>query len=49
MREEFTPELALELDKKEEYAREVYRKAAKLGFTSIKFPKESSRVLRLGG
>jgi alkylation response protein AidB-like acyl-CoA dehydrogenase len=31
---EFKPEVALELDKKEEYPIELYKKAAKLGFTS---------------
>jgi hypothetical protein len=35
--EEFKSELALELDRKEEFPLELYRKAAKLGFTSI-FP-----------
>jgi len=37
---EFTPELGLELDRKEEYPKEIYKKAAKLGFTSIRFPGE---------
>ena len=37
---EFKPELALELDKKEEYPMEIYKKAAKLGFTSMMFPEE---------
>ncbi|UCD96849.1 MAG: acyl-CoA dehydrogenase family protein, partial [Candidatus Bathyarchaeota archaeon] len=37
---EFTPELALELDRKEEYPTELYKKAAKLGFTSMFFPTE---------
>ena len=37
---EFKPELALELDRKEEYPLELYRKAAKLGFTSMFFPEE---------
>lgn len=37
---EFTPELALEFDRKEEYPMELYRKAAKLGFTSMRFPEE---------
>lgn len=37
---EFKPELALELDKKEEFPLELYRKAAKLGFTSMFFPHE---------
>jgi len=37
---EFKPELALELDKKEEFPLELYRKAAQLGFTCIAFPQE---------
>ena len=37
---ELTPELALESDKKEEFPMELYRKAAKLGFTSMRFPEE---------
>jgi acyl-CoA dehydrogenase len=37
---EFKPELALELDKKEEFPMELYKKAAKLGFTSTVFPQE---------
>jgi len=37
---EFTPELGLELDRKEEYPKEIYKKAAKLGFTGIRFPAE---------
>jgi alkylation response protein AidB-like acyl-CoA dehydrogenase len=37
---EFKPELALELDRKEEYPIELYKKAAKLGFTSMFFPQE---------
>jgi len=37
---EFKPELALELDKKEEYPLELYKKAAQLGFTSMFFPQE---------
>ncbi len=37
---EFTPELALEFDQKEEFPIELYRKAAKLGFTSMRFPEE---------
>lgn len=37
---EFTPELALELDEKEEYPMALYKKAAKLGFTSMRFPEE---------
>ncbi|MEM3703612.1 MAG: acyl-CoA dehydrogenase family protein [Candidatus Bathyarchaeia archaeon] len=37
---EFKPELALELDRKEEFPIELYKKAAKLGFTSMAFPTE---------
>ncbi len=37
---EFTPELALELDEKEEFPMELYKKAAKLGFTSLRVPEE---------
>ncbi len=37
---EFTPELALESDEKEEFPMELYRKAAKLGFTSMRIPEE---------
>lgn len=37
---EFTPELALELDEKEEFPMELYKKAAKLGFTGMRFPEE---------
>jgi acyl-CoA dehydrogenase len=37
---EFRPELALELDRKEEFPLELYEHAAKLGFTSISFPEE---------
>jgi len=37
---EFTPELALEYDQKEEFPMELYRKAAKLGFTSMRIPEE---------
>jgi alkylation response protein AidB-like acyl-CoA dehydrogenase len=37
---ELTPELALEFDKKEEFPMELYRKAAKLGFTSMRIPQE---------
>ncbi|MEM2092868.1 MAG: acyl-CoA dehydrogenase family protein, partial [Candidatus Bathyarchaeia archaeon] len=37
---EFKPEIALELDRKEEYPLEIYRKAAKLGLTCVSFPKE---------
>ncbi|HDI07394.1 MAG TPA: acyl-CoA dehydrogenase [Candidatus Bathyarchaeota archaeon] len=37
---EFTPELGLEYDQKEEFPLELYRKAAKLGFTSMRIPEE---------
>jgi len=37
---EFTPELALEYDQKEEFPMELYKKAAKLGFTSMRIPEE---------
>src|SRR3990170_4733412 len=37
---EFKPELAMELDKKEEFPLELYKQAAKLGFTSMSFPEE---------
>jgi alkylation response protein AidB-like acyl-CoA dehydrogenase len=37
---EFTPELALEYDQKEEFPVELYKKAAKLGFTSMRIPCE---------
>jgi len=37
---EFTPELALELDEKEEFPMELYKKVAKLGFTSMRIPQE---------
>jgi alkylation response protein AidB-like acyl-CoA dehydrogenase len=37
---EFKPEVALELDKKEEYPLELYKQAAKLGFTSLSLPTE---------
>jgi len=37
---EFTPELALELGEKEEFPIELYKKAAKLGFTSLRIPEE---------
>lgn len=39
-KKEFTPELAVELDEKEEYPVELYKKASKLGFTSMKIPQE---------
>ncbi|MEM3626867.1 MAG: acyl-CoA dehydrogenase family protein [Candidatus Bathyarchaeia archaeon] len=37
---EFTPELALEYDRKEEFPMNLYRKAAQLGFTSMRIPQE---------
>jgi len=37
---EFTPELALEFEGKEEFPMELYKKAAKLGFTSLRIPEE---------
>ncbi len=37
---ELTPELAVEFDRKEEFPLELYKKAAKLGFTSMRFPEE---------
>ncbi|MCD6445652.1 acyl-CoA dehydrogenase family protein [Candidatus Bathyarchaeota archaeon] len=37
---EFDPDLALELDRKEEFPIELYKKAAKLGFTSLFVPEE---------
>ncbi|MGC9345228.1 MAG: acyl-CoA dehydrogenase family protein [Candidatus Bathyarchaeales archaeon] len=37
---EFTPELALEFDEKEEFPMALYKKAAKLGFTSMRIPQE---------
>jgi alkylation response protein AidB-like acyl-CoA dehydrogenase len=37
---EFTPELALEFDQKEEFPMSLYRKAAQLGFTSMRIPQE---------
>jgi alkylation response protein AidB-like acyl-CoA dehydrogenase len=37
---EFDPELALELDKQEKYPMEIYKKAAKLGFTSLFIPEQ---------
>ncbi|MFP3984985.1 MAG: acyl-CoA dehydrogenase family protein [Candidatus Bathyarchaeia archaeon] len=39
---EFTPELALEFDQKEEFPMALYKKAAKLGFTSMRIPEEYS-------
>jgi len=37
---EFTPELALEFDQKEEFPTEICKKAAKLGFTSMRIPQD---------
>jgi alkylation response protein AidB-like acyl-CoA dehydrogenase len=37
---ELTPELALELDQKEEFPMALYKKAAQLGFTSMRIPQE---------
>jgi len=37
---EFTPELALEFDQKEEFPMAIYKKAAQLGFTSMRIPQE---------
>jgi len=37
---EFTPELALEFDEKEEFPMALYKKAAKLGFTSMRLPED---------
>jgi alkylation response protein AidB-like acyl-CoA dehydrogenase len=37
---EFTPALALELDQKEEFPMALYKKAAQLGFTSMRIPQE---------
>jgi alkylation response protein AidB-like acyl-CoA dehydrogenase len=37
---EFTPELALECDQKEEFPMALYQKAAKLGFTGMRIPQE---------
>jgi len=37
---EFDPELARELDRKEEFPWELYKKAAELGFIGIHFPEE---------
>ncbi len=37
---EFKPELALELDRKEEFPMDLYKAAAKLGFASLSFPEE---------
>ena len=37
---EFTPELALEYDQKEDFPMALYKKAAQLGFTSMRIPAE---------
>jgi alkylation response protein AidB-like acyl-CoA dehydrogenase len=37
---EFTPECALEFDQKEEFPSVIYKKAAQLGFTSMRIPQE---------
>lgn len=37
---EFTPELALEYDQKEEFPTALHKKAAQLGFTSMRIPQE---------
>jgi alkylation response protein AidB-like acyl-CoA dehydrogenase len=37
---EFTPELALEFDEKEKFPMKLYKKAAKLGFTSLRIPED---------
>ncbi|MGQ9624886.1 MAG: acyl-CoA dehydrogenase family protein [Candidatus Bathycorpusculaceae bacterium] len=37
---EFTPELAIEYDQKEEFPMNLYRKAAQLGFTSMRISQE---------
>jgi alkylation response protein AidB-like acyl-CoA dehydrogenase len=37
---ELTPELAVEYDQKEEFPMNLYRKAAQLGFTSMRIPQE---------
>jgi alkylation response protein AidB-like acyl-CoA dehydrogenase len=37
---EFTPELALEFDQKEDFPTSLYKKAAQLGFTSMRIPQE---------
>src|SRR4030042_820702 len=37
---EFKPELALELDRKEEFPMDLYKSAAKLVFVSLSFPEE---------
>ena len=37
---EFTPELARECDRKEEFPMELYKKAAELGFIGLHFDEE---------
>jgi alkylation response protein AidB-like acyl-CoA dehydrogenase len=37
---EFTPELALEYDQKEDFPMSLYKKAAQLGFTSMRIPEQ---------
>ncbi|MEW6506007.1 MAG: acyl-CoA dehydrogenase family protein, partial [Chloroflexota bacterium] len=37
---EFTPELALEFDQKEEFPMTLYKKAAQLGFTGMRIPEQ---------
>jgi len=37
---EFTPELALEFDQKEDFPAAIYKKAAQLGFTSMRIPEQ---------
>jgi len=37
---EFTPELAIEFDQREEFPMALYKKAAQLGFTSMRIPQE---------
>ncbi len=37
-KKEFTPETALEFDEKEKFPLELYKKAAKLGFTGLRIP-----------
>lgn len=39
---EFTPELALEYDQKEDFPMALYKKAAQLGFTSMRIPEQYS-------
>ncbi len=38
---EFTPELAREYDRKEEFPMELYRKAAQLGFIGLHFDEDT--------